>query len=62
MTHTEIALKYFIANLFLRLGKMDEAVNLSKEIVERDVPTYFGHSQIELTVEPMLTILNNRFN
>ena len=36
-------LKYCIANVCLRMGKMEEAVALSNEIVQVDVPTYFGH-------------------
>jgi len=41
---------------------MEDAVTLSKQILEVDIKAYFGHDQIELTIEPMLIILNHCFD
>lgn len=61
-SHTYILIKYCIANICLRLGEMDKAVALSTQILKIDIPQYFGHNQIELSLEPMLIILNHRFD
>ena len=61
-SHTYILIKYCIANICLRLGEMDKAVAISTQIIEVDIQQYFGHNQIELSLEPMLIILNHRFD
>ena len=37
---------------------MDTAVQLSQEILNDDIQDYYGHMQSELTIEPMLIVLN----
>ena len=61
-SYISIMLKYFVANLLLRGGEMDEAAALSKEMLDNDVRAYFGHMQSELSIEPMLIILNSKFD
>lgn len=58
----KIWLKYFIANLSLRLGDMEKAARFSLEILTMDIPEYYGHSQSELTIEPTLIVLNKKFD
>ena len=41
---------------------MEKAVALSKQILDVDIKQYFGHDQIELTLEPMMIILNHQFD
>ena len=60
-SHTQILIKYCTANICLRLGDMEKAVALSKQILDVDIKQYFGHDQIELTLEPMMIILNHHF-
>ena len=61
-SYIKILLKYFIANLSLRLNDMTIASQLSNEILNTDIVEYYGHMQSELTIEPMLIILNQKFN
>ena len=55
-------LKYYIANLSLRINEMDTAGRLSQEILNVDIKEYYGHMQSELTIEPMLIVLNQKFD
>jgi len=60
--HISILLKYFLAMLLDKAGKSDEAVVLSEQLVESDIEAYFGHTAVELVIEPMLIIVNHRFD
>ena len=40
---------------------MQYAANLSNDLVNTDIMTYYGHMQIELSIEPMLIVLNHKF-
>lgn len=41
---------------------MAKAATLSHEILDTDIIGYYGHMQCELTIEPMLIILNQKFD
>ena len=41
---------------------MDTAGRLSQEILNVDIKEYYGHMQSELTIEPMLIVLNQKFD
>ena len=41
---------------------MQYAANLSNELVNTDIMTYYGHMQSELSIEPMLIVLNHKFD
>ena len=40
---------------------MQYAANLSNDLVNTDIMTYYGHMQSELSIEPMLIVLNHKF-
>ena len=44
------------------MGDMQYAANLSNELVNTDIMTYYGHMQSELSIEPMLIVLNHKFD
>ena len=44
------------------MNDMTIASQLSNEILNTDIVEYYGHMQSELTIEPMLIILNQKFN
>ena len=46
----------------ISVGDRDVAVNLSNELVYRDIYAYYGHLQSEFVIEPMLIILNQKFD
>ena len=57
-----IMLKYFVANLSSRIGNMEQAAHYSQELLNNDIRAYYGHIQSDSTVEPMLIILNHKFD
>lgn len=61
-SYIQIMLKYFVANLMHRAGDMASAAELAQEIVDKDILNYFGHLHSEFSIEPMLIILNNKFD
>ena len=62
LSYISILLKYFIANLSLRVGDTEGASVYSKELIDNDIAAYYGHMNSELTIEPMLIVLNHRFD
>lgn len=57
-----LMLKYFVSNLLQRVGEIDRAVTLAKEMRDNDIRAYFGHMQTDISIEPMLIILNQQFD
>ena len=57
-----LMLKYFVSNLMQRVGDIDKAVILAKEMRDNDIRAYFGHIQTDISIEPMLIILNQQFD
>ena len=55
-------LKYFISNLYVRGGDMEGAVEIANQMLNKDIPTYFGHLENDISIEPMLIILNQKFD
>ena len=55
-----IMLKYFIANLLLRQGQIEEAAKNAKELL-KEVRGYFGHDMSELSLDPALILLHQKF-
>ena len=55
-------LKYFVSSLFIRVGELEKGVTLAKELIESDIKTYFGHMETDIVIEPMMIILNAKFD
>ena len=55
-----IMLKYFVANLLLRQGQVEEAAKSAKELL-KEIRGYFGHDMSELSLDPALILLHQRF-
>ena len=61
-SHIGITLKFFIADILVKMGDMESAAALCKQIYEVDVEEYFGSKENEFTIESMLIILNHKFD
>ena len=61
-SYIQIMLKYFISNLYVRNGDMEGAVQMANQMLNKDIPTYFGHLENDISIEPMLIILNQKFD
>ena len=55
-------LKYFVSSLFIRVGELEKGVILAKELIDSDIKTYFGHMETDIVIEPMMIILNAKFD
>ena len=55
-----IMLKYFVANLLLRQGQVEEAAKSAKELL-KEIRGYFGHDMSELSLDPALILLHQKF-
>ena len=60
-SNIQILLKYFVVQFSTNIGDMQYAANLSNDLVNTDIMTYYGHMQSELSIEPMLIVLNHKF-
>ncbi len=60
-SYIQIMLKYFIANLAQSMGDLDKATQYANQMLETDIRGYFGHMQTDIAIEPMLIILNSKF-
>ena len=54
-------LKYFVTNLALREGDLDRAMQYAQQMLDHDIRGYFGHMQSDIAIEPMLILLNHKF-
>ena len=41
---------------------MEGAVQIANQMLNKDIPTYFGHLENDISIEPMLIILNQKFD
>ena len=41
---------------------MEGAVEIANQMLNQDIPTYFGHLENDISIEPMLIILNQKFD
>ena len=41
---------------------MEGAVEIANQMLNKDIPTYFGHLENDISIEPMLIILNQKFD
>lgn len=60
-SYIQIMLKFFLAQLLMQVGEMDEAELLAQQMLDGDLRAYFGHMESELAIEPMVIILNAKF-
>ena len=60
-SYIAIMLKYFIATLALRDGDLNRASQYAQQMLDIDIRSYFGHMQSDISIEPMLIILNQKF-
>jgi len=56
-----LMIKYFVANLAQRAGDVQTAVRIAREMRDTDIRAYFNHNQTDISIEPMLIILNHQF-
>ena len=42
-SYIQIMLKYFVANLALREGDLDRAMQYAQQMLDHDIRGYFGH-------------------
>ena len=61
-SYIQIMLKYFISNLYVRNQDMEGAVQIANQMLNQDIPNYFGHLENDISIEPMLIILNQKFD
>ena len=57
-----LMLEYFLANLYKGSGNAEKSLTLASQLIETDIKSYFGHMQTEITIEPMMTILDAKFD
>jgi len=57
-----LMLEYFLANLYKGSGNAEKSLTLASQLIETDIKSYFGHMQTEITIEPMMIILDAKFD
>ena len=61
-SYVEIMVKFFQANLSHRAGDADSALRIATELLERDIGSYFGHSQSDIAITPRMIIMSDKFD
>ena len=57
-----LMLEYFLANLYKGSGDPGKSLVVANRLIETDIKSYFGHMQTEITIEPMMIILDAKFD
>ena len=61
-SYVETMVKFFQANLSHRAGDTDSALRIATELLERDIGSYFGHSQSDIAITPRMIIMSDKFD
>ena len=61
-SYIQLMLKYFVSSLFIRIGEIEQGLALAKQLIDSDIRNYFGHMETDIAIEPMMIILNAKFD